>query len=121
RADPLAEIFELALELIDFHRAADANTAAPALASGRQQVIDEQLQAPLAEVLVDVQPVDQMRRSGGRRELGALLEVVEGDGVEAAPAARHVRPHLQMPPADDARVAQLEHPVEGRLREGLSP
>jgi len=74
--------------------ASDASIAARALASGTrqrvhgQQVIDEQLQPSLTLLLVHFQPVHELHvalRWGERRAVG---KVIEGDGIEAAPAAR---------------------------------
>ena len=79
RAGTLPEFFELALELVQFHgvdfcvgwekkaamiadRSARRGAAAP---SGDrvigEHVVDEKLQAPLALVLVDIQPINQPR------------------------------------------------------------
>src|SRR5437868_15096996 len=55
------------------------------------------------------------------RSLLALHEVVEGDRVEGAPAARHLHPHLHVPCADQPCAADAEQPVETRLGERLPP
>src|ERR1700722_275495 len=89
--------------------------------SHRQQVIDQELQAPLALILVNVQAIDELRRALRQRHLLRLIDVVEGDGIEAASAHRHLHPHLKVALADDARRANDEHAIEARLREGLAP
>ena len=62
------------------------------------------------------QPVHQLRqrRSAARTRL-AGVDVIEGDGIEGAAAARHLDPHLQVPLADHARVADAEDAIEARL------
>src|SRR5205823_8145369 len=98
-----------------------ANTAARNLASGGQHVLDEQLQAPLALVLVHFQSVHELRHARGRHELRTLLEVVEGDRIEGATARRHLYPHLHVPLGNDARATDAEQAVETRLGESLTP
>src|ERR1700730_3277099 len=98
-----------------------ANTAVRILASGGQHVIDEQLQAALALVLIHFQPVHQLCQARGRRELRALLEVVEGNRIEGASAARHLHPHLHVPLGNDARTADAEQAIETRFWECLAP
>lgn len=79
RAGTLPEIFELALELVQFHGVgfwagwekkaamiADRPARRGAAASSGdgvigEYVVDEELQAPLALVFVDIQPIDQPR------------------------------------------------------------
>ena len=62
RACALPEVFELALELVQFHGGLryrlDERGAILADRLG-QHVVDQQLQAPLALVFVDVQAVNQ--------------------------------------------------------------
>src|SRR3977135_3376664 len=136
RRNTFTQILEVALELIDFHtrpgpaprgpwractKVRHANTAARSLASGRQHVIDEQLQAPFALVLVHFQPVHELGQARGWHELRTLLEVVEGNCIEGASAARHLHPHLHVPLGNDARAADAEQPIEARLGESLAP
>src|SRR5579864_2032371 len=142
RAHAIGKILELASELIDFHtipdgtrqrdgaaavaKPLDASTAARTLASVAriirgQQMVDEQLQAALALVLVHFQAVHELHRSLGRCERDTLFQMIEGDGIEAAAAARHFDPHLQVPVADDACAAHAEQAVKARLGEGLAP
>src|SRR5690348_18422844 len=107
--------------------ASDASTGARTLASavGRrmrgQQVIDEQLQTSFALVLVHLEPVHELQGTRGRRERRAVGEMVEGDRIEAAAAARRLHPHLHMPLADHPRVAHAEEAVEAGLGERLAP
>src|SRR5262245_17003005 len=88
---------------------------------GWQQMIDEQLQAALALVLVPLEPVHQLHGSDRWLERPAVLEMVERNRIEAATAARHLHPHLHVPLSDDARATHVEQPIEARLRESLSP
>src|SRR6185312_14381322 len=85
------------------------------------QVIDQQLQAMLALEFVDIQAVDQLDGAGWRHERRLLADVVEGDRIERAAGARHFDPHLQVPLADDARLADQKSPIEAGFWKGLSP
>ena len=87
--------------------AVDANRRPHAIATcdARQHVIDQQLQAALALVFVDVEAIDELRAAARRvrRIASARLDVIEGDRIEGAPAARDFHPHLHVALADDAR------------------
>ena len=47
-----------------------------------EDVIHQQLQATLALVFVDVQPVDELDVTLGRGETIGLLDVIEGNRIE---------------------------------------
>src|SRR6185437_1200700 len=75
----------------------------------------------LTLVLVHFQAVHELHvalRWGERRAVGKLIE---GDVIEAAPAARKLDPHFQVAVANHARAAYAEQAVEARLGEGLPP
>src|SRR6185312_1561271 len=89
--------------------------------SCRQQVIHQQLQAPLALIVVDIEAVDELQGALGESESRFFLDVIEGDRIEGAAGARQLEPHFEVPVADHARAADGEDAVETRLGEGLSP
>src|SRR6185312_2001527 len=128
RAGALPEVFELALEQIRFHgrswlvrnqRAILAGKRAAR--GGREDVVDEQLQAAFALKFIDIETVHQPRAAARQLARGKRLAVVEGDRIEGAPARGHLHPHLEMALADEAGAADGEHPIEARLGKRLSP
>src|SRR5215469_6523650 len=125
RVDAFTEVLELAAELIDFHNlpadgamraggarlcdeAEDASTRRGVLASGGQQVIDQQLQPPLPLVLIHLEAIDELPVALGQRRVAAVFEMVERDGIERASAAWHLHPHLHVPLADHTRAPDGE-------------
>jgi hypothetical protein len=49
---------------------------------GRQDVINEQLQAALTLVFIHIEPVDEPHGAFRGRELTRLLDVIEGNRIE---------------------------------------
>ena len=112
--DALLEIFELALELIDFHNGPAARSGnagercyhGPRALSGAGEVLDEQLQAPLALVLVHVEAIHQLAPARRRRDCGAAcstwLKAIASKRRPLFAAATQ----FQVPLAHDARAAR---------------
>src|SRR5580692_7131372 len=82
----------------------------------RQDVIDQELQAALALVLVHVETIHELHGAFRRDEAIPLLDVVERNCIEGAPCSWDFDPHFQVTIADDARIPDFEYPVETRLR-----
>src|ERR1700678_1496541 len=81
----------------------------------RQDVIDQELQAALALVLVHVETINELHGACRRDEAVPLFDVVEGNCIEGAPCSWDFDPHFQVTIADDARIPDFEDPVETRL------
>src|SRR5689334_17128878 len=87
----------------------------------RQNMVDEELQAPLALILIYIEPVHELHRALRGHELAGLLDVIKRDRIERASGSGHFHPHLQMPIADHSSVANGEDAIETRLWKRLSP
>ena len=87
----------------------------------REDVIDQELQAALALVLVHIEAIHQVNGPHGRAEALRFFDVIEGDRVESATCLWDFDPHFQVALSDDAGIADGEDAIETRLRESLAP
>src|SRR5258708_32582569 len=90
--------------------------------SGRQQMLDHELQAALALVVVGTQPVNQPDPALRQCRRSLRVDAVEGNGLVAAAPFPGRDLEAQMPLRQDPRAAaQLEYAVEQRPGEAGAP
>src|SRR6266700_112811 len=88
------------LPLMDIVRAGDGAPAAPLRGwrghLHRKDVIDQELQAALALVLVYVESINEVHSARGGDEAVALFDVIKGNCIERAPCSWDFNPHFQV-------------------------
>ena len=87
----------------------------------RQDVVDEELQAALTLVFVDVEAVNELHVAFRRDEAIAFFDVVERNCIERTPCSWDFDPHFQVTVADDTGIPDGKNTVETRLGKGLAP
>ena len=83
----------------------------------RKDVIDQELQAALALVFVDIQSINEVHSTRGGDKAVALFDVIKGNCIERAPCSWDFNPHFQVTVADDAGISNIENAVKARLGE----
>src|SRR6267154_2848115 len=90
--------------------------------SGRQQMLDHELQAALALIVVGAEPVNQPDPALRKRGRSLRVDAVESDRLESAAPLPGGHLELQMAFCEDPGApAQLEHAVEQRLGKARAP